>query len=135
MADLSNPSSASRRSAVYSYLRPIIAGRRVLEIGCGGGDATALLVRLGAKSAVGAGSAEDVTEARDRHREGALAFVSMDSGAIAAAGSFDLVLVPVAADLLRGRGPVRLSALLTLIAPGGRLACVVENGDCGEGIP
>ena len=135
MADLTNPSSGSRRSAVYSYLRPAITGRRVLEIGCGNGDTTALLVQLGAKSAVGAGSAKDVSDARIRHRDGALGFASLDSGSIASSGSFELVLVPGGADLLRGRGPITLSALLSLIAPGGHLVCVVENGDRGEGIP
>jgi chromosome segregation ATPase len=135
MADQSKSTSGGRRSAVYSYLRPVVAGRRVLEIGCGNGDATALLLRLGAKSALGAGSAKDIAEARARHRDGAVGFVSMDPGGVASAGSFDLVVVPDAADLLRDRGPIKLSALLALVSPGGRLACIVQNGDQGEGVP
>jgi chromosome segregation ATPase len=35
---------------------------------------------------------------------------------------------------MRGGGPIKLSALLGLVAPGGRLACVVANGDSGDGI-
>ncbi len=134
MADQSNSNSGIRRSAVYSYLRPLLDGRRVLEVGCGTGEATSHLVRLGARSAVGAGSAREVAEARARQRVGALGFVTMTAGAIDSAGAFDLVLVPDAAEILRGHGPIQLSTLLALIAPGGRLACIVANGDLGEGL-
>jgi len=134
MADQPNLNSGIRRSAVYSYLRPLLDGRRVLEVGCGTGEAAAHLVQLGAKSVVGAGSAREVAEARGRQRAGALGFVTMAAGTIDTAGVFDVVLVPDAADLLRGRGPIKLSALLALVAPGGRLACIVANGDRGEGL-
>jgi SAM-dependent methyltransferase/chromosome segregation ATPase len=134
MADQPNLNSGIRRSAVYSYLRPLLDGRRVLEVGCGTGEAAAHLVRLGARSVIGAGSAREVAEARGRQRAGALGFVTMAAGAIDAAGTFDLVLVPDAADILRGQGPIQLSALLALVTPGGRLACMVANGDRGDGL-
>jgi chromosome segregation ATPase/SAM-dependent methyltransferase len=134
MADQSNSNSGIRRSAVYSYLRPLLDGRRVLEVGCGTGEATSHLVRLGARSVIGAGSAREVAEARARQHVGALGFVTMAAGAIDSAGAFDLVLVPEATDILRGCGPVQLSTLLALVAPGGRLACVVGNGDRAEGL-
>lgn len=135
MADQPISSSGIRRSAVYSYLRPVIVGRRVLEIGCGTGESAAHLVRLGAKSVTGVGSAQEVSAARARFHEGALGFVAVESGSYDAAGAFDLVLVPEATDMLRGRGPVRLSALLGLLVPGGRLGCIVANGDRGDGVP
>jgi len=135
MGDPTLSKSSLRRSAVYSYLRPVIEGRKVLEVGCGSGDTAALLVRLGAKSVLGAGAPRDVSEARARHHEGALGFVTMADGGIDASGGFDLVLVPDATQVLLGRGPVKLSALLALIAPGGQLACVVANGDNGDGLP
>ena len=83
---------------------------------------------------IGAGSAREVAEARARQHVGALGFVTMAAGAIDTAGVFDLVLVPDATDILRGRGPIQLATLLALLAPGGRLACMVANGDRGEGL-
>ena len=134
MADQPHPPSTLRRSAVYSYLRPLLQGRRVIEVGCGNGEATAHLLRLGAKSVIGAGNAREIADARSRQHAGALGFVTMGAGSIDVSGVFDVVLVPDATDILRGRGLLRLSALLPLVAPGGRLACVVPNGDRGEGL-
>jgi protein-L-isoaspartate O-methyltransferase/flagellin-like hook-associated protein FlgL len=134
MADQTNSSSDGRRSAVYSYLRPVIAGRRVLEIGCGNGNAAALLLRLGAGDVIAAGTAQEISTARTRHREAGLAFASIGAGRVDTTGAFDVVLVPDAADLLRGRGAVKLPGLLSLVAPGGRLVCLVGNGDQGEGV-
>jgi len=122
-----------RRSAVYSYLRPALVGRRVLEVGCGSGEAAAHLLKLGARSVIASGSTSEVAEARKRHPEGALGFVALGPG-LDTAGPFDLIVVPEAAPLLRGQGPLKLATLLTLLSPGGRLACVVGNGDQGEGI-
>jgi SAM-dependent methyltransferase/uncharacterized protein YukE len=133
MADQSISTAGSRRAAAYNYLRPIVVGRRVLELGCGGGDSAALLLRLGARQVVGAGKSQEITSARARHREAGLAFVALGTGAIE--GDFDLAVVPDGSHFLWGRGPVELSAVLALLGPNGRLACIVENGDSGEGMP
>ncbi len=135
MADQSLSSRGVRRAAVYSYLRPVIDGKRVLEVGCGTGEAAAHLVRLDAKSVVGAGSAQEVAEARGRSIEGTLGFTAIASGGITTPGTFDLVLVPEAESILHGASPVRLSSLLSKVASGGQLVCVVANGDRGDGVP
>jgi SAM-dependent methyltransferase len=129
MAENSPPNQGIRHSAVYSYLRPILMGRRVLELGCRTGESAAHLARLGARTVVGADDSGAVAEARTRQREAALTFVTMTAAALEQAGPFDVVLIPEAADILQGRGPLPLAAVLKLVATGGRLICVVPNGD------
>ncbi len=132
MAAKRAPDRDIRHSAIYSYLRPILMGRRVLEIGCGTGESAAHLGRLGARSVVGADDSGTVAEARSLQKQGGLSFLTLTAAALEQAGPFDVVLVPEAADVLLGRAPVSLPGVLKLVAPGGRLVCVVPNGDRKE---
>jgi 2-polyprenyl-3-methyl-5-hydroxy-6-metoxy-1,4-benzoquinol methylase len=111
MAEKSPPDQGIRHSAVYSYLRPILVGRRVLELGCGTGESAAHLARLGARNVVGADDSGAVAEARTRNREGAASFLTMTAASLEQAGPFDVVLIPEAADILLGRGPLTLPAV------------------------
>ncbi len=125
----------SRRLATYSYLRPLLSGARVLELGCGDGTCAHHLVALGARAVVGA---DADTHAIDRARRGpagnGLTFVSgLGATTLAAAGPFDVVLIPHAAGFLRADATLSLPAVAKLLAPGGRLVCVAPSADAPGG--
>ena len=94
--------------------------------------AAAHLARLGARNVVGSDDSGAVGEARTRQKENTVSFLTMTAAALEQAGPFDVVLIPEAADFLLDRGPLALPAVLKLVAPGGRLVCVVPNGDRSE---
>jgi SAM-dependent methyltransferase len=129
LAAASDPES-TRRLAVYSYLRPLVDGRRVLEIGCREGDGAAHLLALGARAVV---AIDDDTaalgEARSRHGRPGLTFFVASSAAVRESGPYDLVLVPRALELLRGANGLSISAVRGLLGARGRLACLVPSGD------
>src|SRR3954471_21760979 len=133
------PTSSPGRLAVYSYLRPLIEGRRVLELGCGGGDGAAHLMDLGARAVVD--TDEDthaLADARARHGGTAgLSFVPLSAG-LRDGGAFDLVVVPRAVSLLRGGAPLSIGGVRSLLGGRGRLACLVASADRtgprGEGL-
>jgi SAM-dependent methyltransferase len=130
MPEAVDPES-TRRLAAYSYLRPLVEGRRVLELGCGGGAAAAHLLTLGARAVVAADDDPAVlAEARARHARPGLTFVAASSSsALREGGPYDLVLVPRAVDLLRGGGASSIAAVRALLGVRGRFACVVPSAD------
>lgn len=130
MAEARALNPETRRLAVYSYLRPLLTGRRVLELGCGDGQGAMHLVALGARSVVAAdGDGRVVEQARARHRNPALTFAAATPAALEPLGPFDLVLAPDGAAVVRGLGAISISLARRLLGPRGRLVCAVENGD------
>jgi SAM-dependent methyltransferase len=126
------PTPPHGRLAVYSYLRPLIEGRRVLELGSGSGDGAAHLLALGARTVFGTdedGAALDA--ARRKLARAGLTFVPRT--AVREGGPFDVVVVPDATALLRGTDRLTLTSLREILGPAGRLICLVGNGDLGEG--
>jgi SAM-dependent methyltransferase len=122
------PTSVPGRLAVYSYLRPLIEGRRVLEIGIRSGEGAAHLLALGARAVFAADDdAAALESARKRLGRAGLTFVPRR--AVREAAPFDLAIVPDATALLRGSDGLSLALMRELLGPDGRLACLVGNGD------
>jgi chromosome segregation ATPase len=126
------PTSSPGRLAVYSYLRPLVEGRRVLELGTGSGEGAAHLLALGARAVFAADDdAAALESARKRLGRAGLTFVPRR--AVREAAPFDLAIVPEATALLRGSDGFSLAALRELLGPDGRLVCLVGNGDREDG--
>jgi SAM-dependent methyltransferase len=131
---MSPQSTAHGRLAVYSYLRPLIEGRRVLELGSGSGEGAAHLLALGARAVFGTdedGAALDAA----RRKLGRTGLTFGPRTAAREGGPFELVVVPEATALLRGADRLTLPALREILGPAGRLVCLVRNGDLAAGAP
>ena len=103
MPDVFSAEFRDRRRSLYSYLEPLWAGRRVLEIGPGEGSAE-LLTSLGA------------------------ARVVVSDGDLGALNErFDVVVVPEGEALVRRSGAV--AACRKLVAAGGRLVVAAGNAE------
>ncbi len=69
MSDRSTNETLERRLPLYSYLEPLWAGRRVLELGCGSGSGAEYLIAHGAARVVSLDSDQSLVErARARYR-------------------------------------------------------------------
>jgi chromosome segregation ATPase len=124
-------SDLSRTLSAYSYLRPLVEGKRVLELGNAQPEGAEHLLALGARSVVVASEdAGAIERARVQHGRAGLAFVAARSPAVLRdAGPYDVIVVPEAAGLLRGRTALPVTALRGLLGSQGRLVCVVPSGD------
>src|SRR5688572_21952517 len=100
----------NRRLAAYGYLAPLVAGRRVLEVGPGG---AAGAERLRSLDAAAVTSVEPDRAGLGRAR---------------ASAPYDLVLVPEGSAVVAGNG-VAPAALRDLLAPDGRLVVMAESAD------
>jgi SAM-dependent methyltransferase len=92
-----------RRLPPYVYLQDLWRGRRVLELGCGDGDAAHYLLQAGARAVTGVDrSARAVDAARARFRAANLEFRTCDYASLELEDrSFDVVCVPAGADAAR----------------------------------
>jgi SAM-dependent methyltransferase len=132
MTEISAKDVFNRRLPLYAYLEPLLAGRRVLELGAGSGAGAAQLARQGAVEVVGVEIDEAlVARARARHAAPNLTFRAASSLLDAVVGPFDVVLVPEADAMLRR--PEAIPALSRLLVPGGRLVLVASSADRGVG--
>jgi SAM-dependent methyltransferase len=133
MTEISAKEVFNRRLPLYAYLEPLLAGRRVLELGTGGGAGAAHLAAHGAAEVVGVDTDEALVErAHARHGAINLTFRRVTSLLEIVPGApFDVVVVPEAETLLRR--PETIPALARLLAAGGRLVLVAASADRGVG--
>jgi SAM-dependent methyltransferase len=121
----------NRRLPLYAYLEPLLAGRRVLELGSGTGEGAAYLATHGAAevTAIDTDGAA-VERARARHAAPNVSFrVAGGLLDVVPAAPFDVVIVPEAEAVLRR--PDAVPALARLVAQGGRLVLVATSADRG----
>ncbi|HEX4406718.1 MAG TPA: methyltransferase domain-containing protein [Polyangia bacterium] len=130
-ADTQTKHVFNRRLPLYVYLEPLLAGRRVLELGSGAGAGAAHLAAHGAATVLGVETdAALVEKARARHAAPNLSFRAVTNLLdVIRVGPFDVVVVPEAETLLRR--PEAIPALGRLLAEGGRLILAASSADRG----
>src|SRR5512133_807180 len=129
MASFYGRNGAGELLARYSFIEPLLEGKRVLELGAARATAGGTALFLAERGAAAVLSLEEDEDGVDEAREaGHHPFVQFRAGAAEdlPAGAFDLVLVADGAAL--GRAPDRLAALGRLLAPGGRLVTAFPAG-------
>src|SRR5574340_487989 len=132
MASIHARHGAGELLARYSFVEPLLHGKRVLELGAAGatGGASAQLL-------VERGAAQVLSVEADEAALGAAAvagyqpFVRFRAGALESlpAESFDVVLLADGGQL--AGAPARVAALRRLLSPGGRLITAIDAGGAG----
>ncbi len=118
--------------ARYSFIEPLLEGRRVLEIGgarATDGGSALFLAERGAAAVLSVEPAEeDLERARDAGHHPFVQFRASAAGDLRP-GAFDLVLVADGASL--AREPDRVPVLRRLLVAGGRLVAALPAGGGG----
>ncbi|HVU50710.1 MAG TPA: methyltransferase domain-containing protein, partial [Polyangia bacterium] len=129
MTEISAKEVFDRRLPLYAYLEPLLAGRRVLELGAGTGAGAAHLAASGAAAVVSVDTGdENVARAHAAHRASNLTFRKVGALLEVVPGApFDVVVAPEAEELLRR--PETIPALARMLAPGGRLVLFASSSD------
>jgi hypothetical protein len=130
MSERSTNESWDRRLPLYSYLEPLWAGRKVLEIGCGSGAGGDYLINHGAARVVSLDTEQGpVEKARARFRKANLEFraIAHLADLDKLGETFDVVVVPAAdAALLRAD---LIAAWKRALGDGGHLVVAAGNAD------
>lgn len=119
-----------KRLPLYRYLRPLVEGARVLEVGGAGQRGVEQLLSLGA-SFVATTATGGAATSSGSAGPGSWVRVAGDAPASwAAQRPYDLIVVTEGAgNLVAPSGRARLESLRSLLSPHGFLACLVENAD------
>src|SRR5512145_997884 len=119
--------------ARYSFIEPLLTGRRVLEVGAAASTAGATALFLAERGAAAVVSIDDDPAAiEDAARESQHPFVQFKAAALEALPekAFDLVLQADGAAL--ATDPVRVAALRRLLGPRGRLVTALHTPEGGS---
>jgi ubiquinone/menaquinone biosynthesis C-methylase UbiE len=118
-----------RKLPHYLYVADLIAGKQVIEIGCGSGEGARFLADHGAARVVGVDARSGkVEQARRRYSAANLTFRHEDPASMELRDhSFDCVFVPDGAAA--AKRPALLRELRRILAPGGHLILVSASAD------
>ena len=118
----------------YRFVGEIVAGRRVLEVGCGSGQGLGYLARR-AKLVVGGDLTAGLLARAQRHYQGRIGLARLDAHALPFPdGVFDVILLYEAVYYLRDLEAF-LAEARRLLSPGGAVVIVTANPERPDFIP